>query len=279
LLLPSGPHVLTAKAYGEDPSLGVVASGVATVTVVDNSTATVTLHVHDKTPPQRQQDIAPMIRSVSATKADVVLKEPILVGVDAVDLDGDTLSYAWSSDCPSSIFSHLNGATVSWASNTAGSCTLQVKVSSRNQSVQESVTVLVYSSSGGAGEGGVNLSGEYVPRPLMDSLRLSGSDTDQSVYRDIYGDYNTANFAPLTAGQQYSLDLRADFGLRPDIFEMGLDASCGTVVKHNESCDLHGYCYGRFTWTAPASGSACKLTGFASNDGLRDDFSVGVLVR
>lgn len=280
LVLPAGTHTLTAEGYGSDPSLGVVASGSGTVTVTPNTTTTITLRIHDQTSKQGQQDIAPIIRSVSATKADLVVNESITVAVDAVDLDGDAMSYTWSSDCASGSFGDPTAATTTWSSSAAGSCTLQVNVSSRIQNIHESVAVLVYSAPGGGGEGGAQVNGEYVPRPLVTTLSVSGPDISyQSLYRDTYGYGGTANFAPVNPGQRYDINLNVNFDTTYGTFETGLEASCGTVEKTYDSCSYGGYCYSYFTWTAPASGSACKLTGFAINDGLRDDFSVGVRVR
>ncbi|WNG43205.1 hypothetical protein F0U60_03155 [Archangium minus] len=280
LVLPAGTHTLTAQGYGTDPSQGVVASGSGTVTVTPNTTTTVTLRIHDQTPKQGQQDIAPIIRSVSATKADLVVNEAITVTVDAVDLDGDALSYTWSSDCASSTFGSPTAATTTWSSGAAASCTLQVNVSSRAQNVHESVAVLVYSAPGGGGEGGAQVNGEYVPRPLVTSLYLSGPDIAyQSLYRDTYGYGGVANFAPVNAGQQYELNINVNFDTTYGVFETGLEASCGTLEKRYDSCSYGGYCYSYFLWTAPASGSICKLTGYAINDGLRDDFSAGIRVR
>ncbi|HYO57655.1 hypothetical protein [Archangium sp.] len=277
LVLPAGTHTLTAEGYGSDPSAGVVASGTGTVTVEPNTTTTVTLRIHDQTPMQGQQDIAPIIRSVSASKADLVVNEPITVAVDAVDLDGDAMSYVWTSDCASGSFGDPTAATTTWSSTAPASCTLKVAVSSRSQNLNESVVVLVYSAPGGGGEGGAQVNGEYVARPQVSRLNMSGPGVYQTLYR---GDmWSTANFRPVAAGQQYSLEMSVNFDTYFGTFETGLDASCGTLEKQYDSCGTGGYCYVNYLWTAPAAGSVCKLTATAANGSLTDSFSAGVFVR
>lgn len=274
LVLPSGTHTLTATGYGSAPEV-VVASGTGTVTVTPNTTTPVTLRIYDQTPMQGQQDIAPIIRSVSASKADLVVNEPITVSVDVVDLDGDGLTYAWTSDCPSGSFADPSAATTSWTSTAPGSCTLQVNVSSRGLSFNESVPVLVYSAPGGGGEGNAQVAGEYVPRPYVNYLSLSGPNVYQTVYRGNY----LANFVPAAAGQQYTLEASVSFDTYYGTFDAGVQTDCGTLVKLYDSCGSGGYCYVHYAWTAPAAGSACKLTATAANGSLTDSFSAGIFVK
>ncbi|QRN96812.1 hypothetical protein JRI60_48870 [Archangium violaceum] len=274
LVLPSGTHTLTATGYGVDPTV-VVASGTGTVTVTPNTTTPVALRIYDQTAMQGQQDIAPMLRSMSASKADLVVNEPITVSVDAVDLDGDALAYAWTSDCPSGSFADPSAAITTWKSSAPASCTLQVSVTSRDITLHETVPVLVYSAPGGGGEGGVQVAGEYVPRPHVDSLYMRGPGVYQSVSR---GDY-LANFVPASAGQQYTLELSVGFDTYFGTFDAGVQTDCGTLVKQYDSCGSGGYCYVTYLWTAPAAGSACKLTATAANGSLVDRFSAGIFVK
>jgi hypothetical protein len=287
LVLPVGDQTLTANGYGSDPDAGVVATGTATVRIEANVTSAVTMRIYDQTPPPPQPDIAPYILSVTASKADLFVNEAITVAVNAVDVDGDPLSYAWTSDCASGVFADPSAATTTWRSSTAGSCTLSVRVTGRTPelSVSESVNVAVYSQppDGGPGEGSAQVNGEYVARPTVHSLYMtcnSGSCSSAFVYRS----YGTANFQPVQAGRQYYVDVNVDFATQYGTFNASMAIECDGVAQTlqpgPDTCaGQGGYCYRAYLWTAPSTRQACKITGSAANGSLTDSFSAGVFVQ
>jgi hypothetical protein len=258
----------------------LVATGSATVTIVAGATTAVTLRVYDITPPPPQGDIAPIIRSVTASTSETTVGSPVMLSVDAVDLDGDTLFYSWSSTCPSGFFSNPFSASTSWSSSAPGACRLSVTVSSRSLSVTEAVDVAVFSApvDGGPGEGSVQVSGEYIPRPLVNGFYLSGGGMSMNVYRYYYSPTQLPNLQP---GVTYSISVELNYGTRFGTFANNLEFDCGGTVTKSpyDSCSTGGSCSVSYSWTAPAAPAVCKMTGRAANSGLTDSFSVGFAVR
>ena len=257
----------------------LVATGSATVTITAGTTTAVTLRVYDITPPPPQGDIGPIIRSVTSSKSETTVGSPILLSVDAVDLDGDTLFYSWSSSCPSSFFSSPFSASTSWSSSTPGACRISVTVSSRSLSATEVVDVAVYSApvDGGPGEGTAVVNGEYIARPVVSGFDIWGPGSSMYVYRS-YSNTTLSNFQP---GATYSITLRVDYGTRFGTFANNLEFDCGgTVTKSSyDNCANGGSCSVQYTWVAPTAPTVCKMTGRAANTGLTDSFSVGFAVR
>ena len=257
----------------------LVATGSATVKVVAGTTTAVTLRVYDITPPPPQGDIAPIIRSVTASTSETTVGRPVMLSVDAVDLDGDTLFYSWSSTCMSGFFSSPFSASTSWSSSAPGACRISVTVSSRSLSVTEAVDVAVFSVpvDGGPGEGSVQVNGEYIPRPNVNGFDIWGGGTSVSVFR-----YNpNVRLPSLQVGTTYSINLQLDYGTRFGAFDNAVALDCGGTLTRSsfDGCSTGGYCSVSYSWVAPATPAVCKLTGRAANSGLIDSFSVGFAVR
>jgi hypothetical protein len=257
----------------------LVATGSASVTIVAGATTAVTLRVYDITPPPPQGDIGPIIRSVTSSSSEVTVGNPVMLSVDAVDLDGDTLFYSWSSSCPSSFFSSPFSSSTNWSSSRPGACRISVTVSSRSLSATEVVDVAVFSApvDGGPGEGSVQVNGEYIARPVVNGFSLWGGGSSMSVYR--YS--SNATLPNLRPGVTYSIDVQLDYGTRLGTFDKSLEFDCGgTLVKSSyDGCTSGGYCSANYSWTAPSFPTVCKMTGRAANSGLTDSFSVGFSVR
>jgi hypothetical protein len=301
LVLPTGTQTLTANGYayvyssdggtpdggpfqdaGTTSGLTLVASGTATATITANTTTAVAMRIYDLTPPRPQPDIAPYIHSVTASRTNVQVNESVALSVVAEDLDGDALSYLWTSDCASGSFSNRTAATTSWASSTPGACNISVAVTARGQTVTDSqLSVVVFAGGPDAGTGGAQVNGEYIPRPMVYGISLfnsSGTIPYSTVSR--YG--SAANLPAVRPGQQYYLELSIEYGTRLGARSSNLMVSCGSLVKNYDTCDVNASCYGNYTWTTPAAGTlpmACKVTGTATNETLVDGFSAGVVVR
>ncbi|MFL5351815.1 hypothetical protein [Archangium sp.] len=257
----------------------LVATGSTTVTITAGASTAVTLRIYDLTPKPPQGDIGPLIRSLQASRSTTTVGSAIQLTVDAVDLDGDALSYTWTSSCAASTFGSPYSATTSWSSSASGVCRLAVTVSSRGQSVTESVEVSVFSApvDGGPGEGSIQVNGEYIARPYIGYVNFRGGSAYAYVYRD---PYSNATLPTLQAGTTYYLDVNIDYGTRFGTFANTVETDCGgTVSLAYDSCSTGGYCTASYTWTTPASGTVCKVTMKASNGTLADSFSVGGVVR
>ncbi len=307
LLLPAGDQTLTAQGYssyyvpdsgvsdggyadagssldagpssdGGGPSGGaLVATGSVTVTIVAGTSTAVTLRIYDITPPPSQGDIGPLIRSLKSSKTDITTAGSTLLEVDAVDLDGDALSYAWSSSCPSGFFTNPFSASTSWSSSSPGVCRISVTVSSRGQSVTEMIEVTVFSApvDGGPVEGSIQVNGEYIARPVINSISVSGP-TGGYVYRTA----PNATLPNMQPGVTYYVEMQVDYGTRFGTFENSLESDCGgTWTRSWDSCGSGGNCNSSFNWTTPPVGTVCKLTARAANSPLTDSFSVGVVIR
>ncbi|HEX8825620.1 MAG TPA: hypothetical protein VF794_37265 [Archangium sp.] len=263
---------------GSSSSGTLVATGSATITIVAGGSTSVTLRIYDITPPPSQGDIGPFIRSVKSSKTEITTTGSTLLEVDAVDLDGDALSYSWFSSCPSGTFTNPFSASTGWSSSSPGVCKLSVKVSSRGLSVTETIEVTVFTAptDGGPGEGTAVVNGEYIARPVINGIYVSGMMGGGSVYRY----YTNATLPPVQAGATYYIEMQIDYGTAFGSFDNNLESDCGgSITRSYNGCSTGGYCNSSFNWTTPAAGSVCKLTSRAVNGTLADSFSVGVAVK
>lgn len=297
LVLPTGTQTLTANGYayvstsdGGTPdggpfvdagssSLTLVATGSATANIVANTTTAVSMRIYDQTPPDPQPDIAPIIRSLTASSVSPQVNQAITLTVTASDLDGDTLSYLWSSDCIASSFSNRTSATTSWTATTQGACTLSVAVTARGRTVSDSVSVTVFTSGPDGGTtGGAQVNGQYIARPEIYAMAIYGDIPFTVVYR-----YEpTANLPNVSPNSTYSLEFPIDYGTTVGARSSNMTVTCGSLVKNYDSCDFSPSCYSNYTWYTPPADAgrvACKVTASATNETLTDSFSAGVLVR
>jgi hypothetical protein len=298
LVLPTGPQTLTANGYGRlrftdggtpdagssgdagSTDLTLVATGTASVNIVANTTAAVSMRIYDLTPPLPQLDIVPILHSMTASSVSAQVGQAITLSVVAEDLDGDELSYSWTSDCVSGTFSHRTAATTSWTSSAPATCRLTVTVSSRGRTVSGSQLVTVSAGGADAGTGGAQVNGDYIPRPEVYRVGISNGTDLPLTYVARNGPAVT--LPSVRPGEQYTLDVSTYFGTRVGTQSMGLTVSCGTVVKNADSCPPgNTSCFSRYTWTTPNVGvsTACRVTASAANEMLTDSFSVGVQVK
>jgi DNA-binding beta-propeller fold protein YncE len=91
---------------------------------------------------------APAIKSLVATPTSVVVGGVSALTCEATDQDGDPLSYIWS--CSSGALSSASGMTVNWTTpSTAGTYTVNVKVSDGKTDVNSSLNIIVVAASSG----------------------------------------------------------------------------------------------------------------------------------
>jgi hypothetical protein len=275
-----GPNPPPRSDGGSSTGLTLVASGTATVDIVANTTSAVAMNIYDLTPPVPQPDIGPMIRSATSTAATVFVNQPITLSVDALDLNGDPLTYAWTSDCPSSQFSAPSSSFTQWASPEATGCRLTVTVSSRGLSTSMSLNVTVYSNGGpDGGTGGAQVTGNYIPRPEV--YAISAYSSTYLPYTSVSRYGSSANLPLLRSGTSYEVSAYVEYGTHLGNRAASLSASCGTLQLAYDGCSSSPTtsCYIQYTWTTPPAGNVCQLSATASNSGLTDSFNVGVPVR
>lgn len=295
LVLPTGPQTLTANGYayvGSDAgtpdggdradagnqTLTLVASGNASVEIVANTTTAVNMRIYDQTPPRPQPDLAPLLLSLQVSSVNTTVDQPVTLTVDAIDLDGDPLSYVWTSNCPTSVFTTPNAPTTRWQSPEAGACSIAVAVTARGSTVSDSVSVVVFAGTPDGGtSGGAQVNGEYIPRPEVYNLSIYGVGMP---YTSVYRDSATANLPNARPGQEYNMEVRVNFGTHLGTRTADLQATCGIVQLVYTNCnEPNSSCTSSYRWVAPSEFSTCRLTGRATNDGLTDSFTTGILVR
>lgn len=266
---------------GSSTALTLVASGTATVNIVANTTSSVSMNIYDLTAPLPQPDIGPMIRSATASSTTATVNQPINLSVDAVDLNGDPLNYAWTSDCPSSWFSNPFSPFTQWTSPAANGCVLSVTVSSRGLSTSTTLSVVVFGggTDGGPGTGGAQVTGNYYPRTEVYSMSVY--NLNHLPYTSVSRYDSAANLPALRPATTYHLEVFVAFGTPRGNRSVVMNASCGTLVRDFDSCQSSSLtsCSVQYDWTTPPGSDVCQLTGSAANDSLTDSFSVGVPVR
>ncbi|WP_164017023.1 hypothetical protein [Pyxidicoccus trucidator] len=266
---------------GSPTVLTLVASGTASVDIVANTTSAVSMNIYDLTPPLPQPDIGPMIRSATNSSTSVGVNEFITLSVDALDLNGDPLTYDWTSDCPSSRFTNPSSAFTQWYSPEPAGCTLRVTVSSRGLSTSMALSVVVFGSGtdGGPSTGGAQVTGNYIPRPEV--YAISAFNLNHLPYTMVSRYDSAANLPLLRSGTTYQLEVFVAFGTSRGNRDLNLSASCGTLERGYDSCaeSTLPSCTVQYNWTTPPAGNVCQLTASALNETLTDSFTVGVPVR
>ncbi|NTX00140.1 hypothetical protein [Myxococcus sp. CA040A] len=279
LVLPIGTQTLTAQGFVDDGAGNpvLVASGTASVDVVGGATVTVLLRVQDLTPPVPQPDIAPFIRSASITGTPRV-NELIGLSVSALDLDGDALTYQWTSNCPTSVFTHPTSFYTQWGTRDAGPCRLQVAVTARGVTVTQSINLNVEGlTTPQTGE--VDLEAEYIARPLVTAIHIQG--TGLSARQFLRQDAVT-RLPFVGPNRTLQVEFFVDYGNRHGTRTATLDSTCGTVVRGVDTCATSPApttCSVKYAWTTPALPSpTCLVTARATNGSLTDSFAIGTMV-
>ncbi len=280
LVLSAGAHTLNATAYFGDA--GVAGTGTADVTVPAGGSAAVSMNIYDATAADTSNnDIAPIIRSFTASKVNADVGETIQVAVDAVDLDGDALHYTWADDCGGQFGSTTASATT-WSKNTSGACMLKITVASGGQADAGThslyTTKALWVQVAHAADGTASVSGQFVGRPRIDQLTAQVPSADGSYrwfsfYRYAGG---PANLWEVPGNQV--LYLSANITNPANITTTVTDNCGGTGSTTGPDA---GYTYN--TWVSPAVSDggvvACALTTTVSNGTFEDSFTLGVEVR
>jgi hypothetical protein len=281
LTLPAGTYVLTAQAFTADTSQGPVASGSASVTVTAGATSAVMIYMLDPTPDPGQQTLEPIIKSLTASKADPLAGEAITLTSNVVHPTGAAITYAWSSSCASSVFADASAATTTWSASAAGTCVLTLTASVADKSATASVTVTVQPS-----PGTVNTGATYVPRPYITKLSMSyyggfGDSYNGTVTRGAPGSTAPGNFPPMPALKKMQFQIETNEGwVNKLLVTCNGSSSYATSTTTNCGTTL---CISNFFFTSALPGSVCLLTATSSREypggALTDTFSAGVRVQ
>jgi hypothetical protein len=186
-----------------------------------------------------------------------------------VDPDGDAVTYSWSDDC-GGVFADASAATTTWTNAAVTACTITARADAGDLSHELSVAVTTQDPTGQ-----MAVAVEFVPAPYVAALALSGgpfspacdvarTDLDASCRPALTAD------TALTAAVEFD-PMPADSGAT-----VALTSTCGGVTS-DPVVDLEAGT-AAFTWTAPATPSACLLTATVTRSGLADALTVGLSV-
>ena len=273
LVLAAGDHVLNASAYQSRGDAGpgtVVGTGSAPVTVPAGGSAAVSMTIYDTTTATTVNgDIAPIISRFTASKVAVKINESLTVNAQAIDFDGDVISYAWSDDCGGT-FANPAAASTTWKKASSGACLLTIKVTAKGLSQSSAVSVAVAS----LGDGTATVSGMFIGRPTITSLSVygqhgNGDNFSEHFYRD--ANWRGLNVWDVKGGTSVSLSMNVDnlYNLTASVSDNcgGTGTSTGNVYAN---------------WLPPVADGgviACKVTASVSNGTFSDQFSIGIEVR
>ncbi|NVJ20676.1 hypothetical protein HUW62_05540 [Myxococcus sp. AM011] len=279
LVLPVGAQSLTAQGYVDDGAGNpmLVASGSASVDVIGGARVTVLMRLQDLTPPVPQPDIAPFIRSASITGTPRV-NELIGLSVSAIDLDGDPLTYQWTSNCPTSVFTQPTSFYTQWGTRDAGPCRLQVTVTARGVTVSQSINVNVAAlTTPQTGE--VDVEAEYIARPLVTAIHIQGPGLSA---RQFLRQDAVTRLPFVGPNRTFQVEFFVDYGNGHGTRTATLESTCGTVVRGTDTCATSpapATCSVQYAWTTPALPSpTCVVKARATNGTLADSFAIGTMV-
>lgn len=278
-MLPIGTQTLTAQGYADDGAGNpvLVASGTTSVDVVGGTTVTVLMNVQDLTPPVPQPDIAPFIYGASISGSPRV-NEFIGLSVTAIDLDGDPLTYQWTSNCPTSVFTHPTASYTQWGSRDAGPCRIQVDVTARGVTVTKGIDVHVAGPTTPQ-TGEVDVEVEYIARPLITAIHIQGPGLSA---RQFLRQDAVTRLPFVGPNRTFQVEFSVDYGNGHGMRTASLESTCGTVVRGTDTCattPAPATCSVQYAWTTPALPSpTCVVKARAANGTLTDSFAVGTMV-
>jgi len=257
LVVPAGARVVKATAYA---GATLVGSGTQPVTIVKSQTAQVSMTILDTTGGPPVPDHSPLVTGLSVPQ-NAAVGDQLTVSATAMDQDLDPLAFHWStSPVGCGTFANAQAASTTWTAVQVGSCAVQVTVTANGKSDSKSLSVAIV-----AATGSVQISGTYVPNPVITQLTLAhGGITDFICARTAS---DATDHVPLAAGTQYRLTaaLSATAGTA-----ITLTSSCGGAISYPSSTAA--------LWTAPQS-TACVLTVSVTDHGLTDAFPIVVVVN
>ena len=204
------------------------------------------------------------------------MAEPVTLVVNAIDVDGDPLTYSWSDDCPSAQFSTPTSSTTLWSSSISQVCQISIQALSRGLVDAASLTLVVYTD--GTEQGAASIATSFIPNPVISYLyvRDTGGNTLCTIHRS---DPDASCRVPLARGQPYSLRLAVEYGTTGGARTQSLSDSCGGTTAYDKTTGTGTMQYVYLNASAPATEAVCRLTAQVTNEGLSDSFPLAVLVK
>ncbi len=252
----TGTETITVQAFANvNGTEQLVGTGSATTTVAKTPPTNVVIKVLDVSGPIGGPDHGPVITALS-TPSPLQAGDSGVVTVNAIDPDGNPLSYAWSSTCGT--FANPAASSTSFtAGAVTGPCTVTITVTANGKTDTQSATIQILTATGTLG-----ITVNYVPQPVISSFSFSTTPVT-TVSRT--GDGTThATFhwvQPYTVTVTYDSYPTGTFTLTD---------SCGNTVTNV----VFGASSSTATWTPATNSTLCNLTATLT----RDTFSDGGLL-
>lgn len=259
------------------PDAGVgtlIGQGTGVIAVQPGTTSALSLDIRDVTTGRPQGDIPPIITQLSASKVRVSPTELVQLTAQAVDLDGDAITFLWRDDCGGSFSASTQGST-NWSRTTSGACNLSISAQAHGVTTSKSLNLNVVTQA----DGTVGIGGQFIARPEFYYVEA---------YATWDGGSSSSTFYRYSSQPGWSVPQTAQISLYPSASSASAD---GGIV----SFSMVSTCAGTFTpmfyawdWQpqfvvlAEGTTRACKLTGSLVNQTypeLRDDFSFGIELR
>jgi alpha-tubulin suppressor-like RCC1 family protein len=270
--LPASAQTLVARAWAAATQAGQpdvkVGEQSASVTIAPNATAQVLITILDASPPAPVPDHAPIIVSVVVPRTSVGVNDPVTLSAQAVDPDGDPISWAWTSSCPSSAFTAPTAASTGWSTPALGSCTITVTATAKGLSDARLFRIT-------AATGSLDVRVRYVSQPKITEIDVARC----VILRDLAGGSCRDGIA---TGATASVTVRFDGG-DPADYAVTLSDACDGSRSFTQHTPLpHGRTGAVLTWQAPASEGVCAVTATvtspATGPALVDSFPIALLV-
>jgi hypothetical protein len=253
IVLPVGKQTITVKAYASSTQVGL---GTADVVIEANKTAAITVRVLDTTGGNPQPDAGPFIVSLTSSSASTAVGQAVALAANAVDANGDRLSYSWASSCGGT-FSSQTAASTSWQPDTVGPCKITVTVTSNSLSDAESVDLIVFPE--GSNDGATTIEADYVPSPAIYEIEVGNCE----IYA--YSDNSMCPAALSTNPMGVSISYSAYAAAT-----ISLTDNCGGTITQNWT-GYYGY--------TPVPG-LCTLTAtLSTTDGASTSLSASFYVK
>jgi len=225
--------------------------------------------VLDTTGPAPAPGHSPFVTSLTVSNTQPAVGEAIQVTANVVDPDGDSITYAWTSNCPASQFTPSDAASVSWSSSQPGACTLRLDVTAGGHTLSRLVNVVVFEA--GTRTGAIDVTATFVSNPRIEEMTIVFVDELTNFRCSAFRSQDDASCQTTTRPGRHVVFV--DF--RDEDSDVTLQDNCGGAIEFR-GFDFEKYL---FTWT-PASPAVCLLTATVTNAfGLTDRFSLALQVR
>jgi hypothetical protein len=245
----TGEKTVTASAY---QGAILVGRGSATVPVAAGATAAVTILVYDDTGPPPVPDHGPVILTLVVPSTTIMAGESQTLVATAFDGDAHPIAWSWSlSPAGCGSFASPAAPSTLWTAGASpGACSVTATATANGKSDARSHTVQIVPATGD-----LDVQGRFVPHPFVAHVSVgSGGATLLDVARS---GTDATSAVRLTPGATY--EVRAYYA-PAEGESVALTDSCGGPLSPPTHATGSSEEHAAFTWTAPASPSACVLS-------------------